>query len=269
MELLSLNENDVARKLEKFLSDRLKASGLSGYVIGLSGGVDSSLSASIAVKAVSAEKVTGFIMPYSRSAGSSMEDAEKLAARLGLKTEKIDISPMIDAYYPDIDSADPVRSGNKMARERMSILFDKAHEHNRLVLGTSNRTEICLGYGTWYGDVACSVNPLGMLYKTQVRLMAKYYDVPESILSKIPSADLWPGQTDEGELGLEYDKVDRLLHMMIEQDITKRKKLNEAGFDDAFIDRAVSLLNRFYFKRHLPEIADLGLKPIPDRIAVA
>ena len=128
MELLSLNEKEIARKLEKFLSDRLTASGLSGYVIGLSGGIDSSLSVSIAVRAVGAEKVMGLFMPYSRSAGSSLEDAENLAARLGIKTEKIDISPMIDAYFPDIDSISPVRSGNKMARERMSILFDKAHE---------------------------------------------------------------------------------------------------------------------------------------------
>ena len=268
MELLSLNEKEVARELEKFLSDRLTASGLSGYVIGLSGGIDSSLSVSIAVRAVGAEKVMGLFMPFSRSAGSSLEDAGELARRLGIKTEKIDISPMIHAYYPDIDSISPVRAGNKMARERMSILFDRAHEHNRLVLGTSNRTEICLGYGTWYGDVASSVNPIGMLYKTQVRQMSKYYEIPESILNKTPTADLWPGQTDEGELGLEYEKVDRLLYMMVEQEITDRKKLNKDGFEDAFIDRAVSLLNRFYFKRHLPEIADLGLKPIPDRIAI-
>jgi NAD+ synthase len=269
MELLSLNEKDVASKLEKFLTDRLEASGLSGYVIGLSGGIDSSLSVSIAVRAVGPGKITGFILPYSRSAGSSLGDADMLADRLGIKTERIDISPMIDAYYPDFDLVDPVRTGNKMARERMSILFDRAHELNRLVLGTSNRTEICLGYGTWFGDVACSVNPLGMLYKTQVRQMAEYYDVPDSILNKTPTADLWPGQTDEDELGLEYDKVDRLLYMMIELEITNRKKLNEAGFENPFINRAVSLVNRFYFKRHLPKIADLGLKPIPDRITIA
>ncbi|MEW5923467.1 MAG: NAD(+) synthase, partial [Candidatus Zixiibacteriota bacterium] len=164
---------------------------------------------------------------------------------------------------------DPVRSGNKMARERMSVLFDIAHEMKRLVLGTSNRTEICLGYGTWYGDVACSVNPIGMLYKTQVRQMAIYYGVPDAIRAKTPTADLWPGQTDEGELGLEYARVDQLLHKLIEQGITERKKLNEAGFEDNFIDRAVGLLHRFYFKRHLPAIADLGLKPVPDNIKIS
>ena len=118
------------------------------------------------------------------------------------------------------------------------------------------------------GDVACSANPLGMLYKSQVRQMAQYYDLPQSILGKTPTADLWPGQTDEDELGLEYEDVDRLLYMMIDEDIRDRMKLNEAGFDDKSIDRAVSLLNGSYFKRHLPDIADIGLKPIPDKIFI-
>lgn len=268
MELLNLNEKKVASTLEKFLFDRLQQSGLTGYVIGLSGGVDSALSASITVRAVGAEKLLGIIMPCSKSSSTSVSDANMLAEHFGIRTEEIDISPMIDAYYRDIESVDPIRCGNKMARERMSVLFDRAYEHRRMVLGTSNRTETCLGYGTWYGDIACSVNPLGMLYKTQVRKMAVYYRIPESILTKVPTADLWPGQTDEGELGLEYDKVDRLLYAIIEHGVTDRKKLNKDGFEDSFIDRAVSLLNRNYFKRHLPEVADLGLKPIPDRITI-
>jgi len=191
-----------------------------------------------------------------------------MADYLGIKTEKVEISPMINAYFKNMTEVNKVQAGNKMARERMSILFDKAFEQKRLVLGTSNRTEICLGYGTWYGDVACSVNPLGMLYKTQVRALAKYYQLPESIISKRPSADLWPGQTDEDELGLEYEKVDRLLYSMIEDGIVKRSELNEAGFENEFIDRAIFLLNSSYFKRHLPQIADLGLKNIPDKISL-
>lgn len=269
MELLTLNEKEAASILEKFIFGKLETSGLTGYVIGLSGGLDSGLSAAIAVKAIGPDKVLGVLMPYSLSSSSSVEDALKLAGHLGIKTMKIDISPMIDAYYKDISSVDPVRAGNKMARERMSILFDKAHELKRLVLGTSNRTEICLGYGTWYGDVACSANAIGMLYKTQVRQVAKYYGVLDSILNKTPTADLWPGQTDEGELGLQYEKVDKLLYIMIEHGITEREKLNEVGFENSLIDRAVSLLNRFHFKRHLPEVADFGLKPIPDKILIS
>lgn len=269
MELLNLNEKDTAAALERFLMDKLSESGLTGYVIGLSGGIDSALSASIAVRAVGPEKVLGLLMPYSRSSSKSLDDAVMLATRLGMPTKTVSITPMIDAYFKKFDEVDPVRSGNKMARERMSILFDTAHEMKRLVLGTSNRTEICLGYGTWYGDVACSVNPIGMLYKTQVRQMAVYYGVPESIRTKIPTADLWPGQTDEGELGLEYARVDQLLYLILENGITERKKLNQAGFEDAFIDRAVGLINRFYFKRHLPAIADIGLRSIPDKIVIS
>ncbi len=264
--MLKINEAETAQKLETFVKDRLIESGLNGYILGLSGGIDSSLSATIAVKALGSDKVFGLIMPYSKSSEQSEKDARKLTDFLGIKTEKIEISPMIDAYYEDIKKIDPVRAGNKMARERMSILFDKAYEKNLLVLGTSNRTEICLGYGTWYGDVACSNNPIGMLYKTQVRTLARYYNIPESIILKQPSADLWPGQTDEAELGLEYDQVDCLLYSIIENSITDRNELNQAGFENSFIDRAIGLVNRFYFKRDLPEIADLGLNTIPDRI---
>jgi len=266
MDMLEINEKETALTLENFLADKLRQSGMSGYILGLSGGIDSSLSASIAVKAVGVDKVLGLMMPYSTSSDTSLDDAQKVAEFLTIRAEKIDISPMINAYYKDIESINKVQFGNKMARERMSILFDKAFENNYLVLGTSNRTEICLGYGTWYGDMACSVNPIGMLYKTQVRQMAKYYNLPEFILKKTPSADLWPGQTDEDELGLEYAEVDKLLYMIIEQGITDRKKLHKAGFEDLLIDRAVSLLNRFYFKRHIPEIANLGLKPITDKV---
>jgi NAD+ synthase len=268
MDRLKIDEKEVAAELELFLQTKLRQSVMRGYVLGLSGGIDSSLSAAIAARAVGAENVLGIMMPYALSSESSAEDAKKVAETFGFHTEKIEISPMIDAYYPDIKVVDKVRFGNKMARERMSILFDRAFENNYLVCGTSNRTEICLGYGTWYGDVACSVNPIGMLYKTQVRQMAKYYGLPETVINKAPSADLWPGQTDENELGLEYDKADKLLYMIIEQGITNSRELNEAGIENAFIDRALSLLNRFYFKRQLPEIADLRLKPIPVGIKI-
>lgn len=269
MDMLKINEADTAQRLEIFVKNKLKESGQNGYILGLSGGIDSSLSASIAVKAVGQDKVIGLIMPYSNSSDSSEKDALKLADFLGIKTKKVDISPMINRYYENIEKINNVQAGNKMARERMSILFDKAFENNLLVLGTSNRTEICLGYGTWYGDVACSVNPIGMLYKTQIKALSKYYEIPESILQKKPSADLWPGQTDEEELGLEYDKVDRLLYIIIEDGVTDRNELNKAGYKNSFLDRTIELLNKFYFKRHLPEIADLGLNKIPDKIILS
>ncbi len=265
---MHIDEKKTCEFLEKFLADKISESGLKGYILGLSGGIDSTLAATIAVKAIGSENVLGMKMPYRSSSAESLNDAQKVADFLKIRTEKIEISPMIDAYFPDIKKVDKVRAGNKMARERMSILFDKALEKGYLVLGTSNRTEICLGYGTWYGDVACSVNAIGMLYKTQVRSLAKYYNVPEEILKKAPTADLWPGQTDESELGLDYESVDKLLYLLIEQKVTKRNGLNKAGFKDSFINRTIELLNRFYFKRHLPEIADLSLNPIPDKIII-
>lgn len=265
---LKLNEQKTAAALETFLSDKLNESGLAGYILGLSGGIDSALSARICLGAVGPDKVFGLIMPYRSSSKESVTDAKRVAESSKFAIEVIEISPMIDAYYSDINLINRVRVGNKLARERMSILFDKAFEKNCLVLGTSNRTEICLGYGTWYGDVASSVNPIGMLYKTQVRQMARYYDLPNEILSKKPSADLWPGQTDEEELRLDYETVDQLLYNMIERKITNRTELNKAGFEDDFINRTVTLLNLFYFKRHPAEIADLGFQPIPDKIII-
>jgi len=269
MESLKLDEKKAASRLESFLKAKLAHSGHKGYVLGISGGIDSALSAAIAVRAIGPQKVFGLIMPFTSSSSKSEEDARKLIDHLHIKSEKIPISPMIDAFYSDIDNIDRTRAGNKMARERMSILFDRAFEKEYLVLGTSNRTEICLGYGTWYGDLGCSINAIGNLYKTQVRQMAKYYNVPEKILFKLPTADLWPGQTDENELGLEYDVVDRLLYLLIERNVNDRDNLHDEGFEDAFIDRTVELINKFYYKRHLPEFADMGLKPIPDRIKIS
>lgn len=267
-ELFKIDEAKTSARLESFLKAKLAHSEMKGFVIGLSGGIDSSLSAAIAVRAVGPNNVTGFILPYTSSAQKSEEDARELADNIHIKVHKIPISPMIEAYFPNIKKINPVRAGNKMARERMSVLFDKSFEYDSLVLGTSNRTEICLGYGTWYGDMGCSINPIGNLYKTHVRQMAKYYDLPKSILHKAPSADLWPGQTDEKELGLTYDIVDRLLYLLIEKKIRNKQELHEEGFENAFIDRTVGLINRFYYKRHVPEIADLGLNEIPDKITL-
>jgi NAD+ synthase len=148
----------------------------------------------------------------------------------------------------------------------MSILFDIAHETNRLVLGTGNRTEICLGYTTLFGDSACSVNPIGELYKSEVRQAARHLGVPEEIITKPPSADLWAGQTDEGEIGVTYEMIDRLLHRIVDEGETSMEKLESEGFQATDISRVVSLLNRNAFKRNLPEIAPLGRGDIPQSL---
>jgi NAD+ synthase len=252
--------------IKGFISDKLAECGLDGFVVGLSGGLDSSVAASLAVKAVGADSVLGVLMPHRSSHDSSLDDATRLAEKLGIDYRIVDISPMIDAYFQSIDDSNRLRVGNKMARERMSILFDISHQENRLVLGTGNRTEICLGYTTWYGDAACSINPLGQLYKTEVRLVAKDLGVPESIITKAPTADLWEGQTDEGEIGVTYDELDRLLKSIIEDGETSTRELQDEGARAADIDRVLSLINGNSFKRRMPDVAPLGKGTIPDHI---
>jgi NAD+ synthase len=255
--------------ISRFISDKLDEAGTTGYVVGLSGGIDSAVSASIAVKAVGNKRVMGILMPYRTSSEISVIDATTVAEKLGIECRKIDISPMIDAYYSDVTSRDRIRLGNKMARERMAILFDIAYETNRLVLGTGNRSEISLGYTTWYGDAACSIDPIGELYKNEVVEIAFELGIPEQIINKPPSADLWGGQTDEDEIGVRYELIDRLLVRLLDDGITSRATLVADGFNNKDIDRIISLLNKNAFKRRLPDIALLGRKPIPDTIKLS
>lgn len=249
--------------IKNFVAEQLQATELTGYVVGLSGGIDSALSASLAVAALGPEKVMGVIMPYRSSSPNSQTDAEELVRHLGIDSRTIDISPMVDAYYPEITPELRLRAGNKMARERMSVLFDIAHELDRLVLGTGNRTEICLGYTTLYGDAACSISPIGQLYKTEVRQMAREMGVPDAILTKPPSADLWAEQTDEGEIGVSYDDIDTILRKIIDDRLISMPSLLETGIKREHIERVVAMLNRNAFKRDLPPEASLGRVPIP------
>ncbi|MEW6413527.1 MAG: NAD+ synthase [Candidatus Zixiibacteriota bacterium] len=252
--------------MKRFLVGKLNQSGMDGYVVGLSGGIDSALSATLAVEAVGADRVFAVFMPYKTSSENSVTDALALVSQLGVQYRQIDISPMVDAYFTHVDKPGAVRLGNKMARERMSILFDIAQEKSRLVLGTGNRTEIALGYTTWYGDSACSLNPIGELYKTEVRLLAKKLGIPQSIIDKPPTADLWVGQTDEGEIGVTYETIDKLLRRLVDDGETSISALEREGFDTADVSRVVSLLTRYSFKRHTPDIAPLGRVNIPDSI---
>lgn len=263
---IPFDQDTAITTIKRFITGQLNQSGLSGYVVGLSGGLDSALAATLAVQAVGADKLLAVLMPYRTSSQSAIDDAADLVDRLGIDHQLIDISPMIDAYFKQIDESNRLRAGNKMARERMSILFDVAHRTDRLVLGTGNRSEICLGYTTVYGDSACSVNPVGDLYKTEVRQLAAALDIPEAIRSKVPSADLWAGQTDEGEIGVTYDVIDRLLMRIVDDGVTSLSQLESEGFDPLSISRVVSLLNRNAFKRRMPPVAPIGKPPVPEYI---
>jgi len=208
---LKMNTGSVKKKLITFIRCQTKRAGVGRMVIGLSGGVDSAVSVYLAAAALGPKNVLGLMMPYKTSSPIDTKDARLVVKALGIKSKTISITPMVDAYFKKFPKANRVRRGNKMARERMSILYDQSKVFDALVMGTGNKTEILLGYYTLHGDAACSINAIGSLYKTQVRQLAKSLGVPEGIITKAPSAGLWPGQTDEGEMGITYDELDNII----------------------------------------------------------
>jgi NAD+ synthase len=258
---------EAAETLVRFINDILARSGHQKIVLGLSGGVDSSLSAALACKAIGAANIVGLVLPYKSSSPDSEKHALEFAEKFGIRIERVEVSPMIDVYFGDSVVSD-VRKGNKIARERMAILFDISAREKALVQGTSNKTEICLGYATWYGDAACSYNPLGGLYKHEVREMALHLGISKSIVQKHPTADLWPGQTDEGELGISYDMADAVLEKLIEEKETSLGNLTRTGADEMTIKLIVERLNTYRYKRNPPVTELLGGAPVPDQITL-
>lgn len=254
---LVLNAPLAVAVLASFIRDAVEASGTQGVVVGLSGGLDSSLAAAVAVRALGAERVHGFILPYRTSNPDSERHACALAEPLRISCRTLDISPMVDAYFTLEPDAAADRRGNKMARERMTVLFDQAKKLDALVLGTSNKTEILLGYSTVFGDNASSLNPLGDLYKCQVRQLYRHLGLPGDVLEKAPSADLWPGQTDEDELGFSYETADEVLYLMFDMGF-RPTEVMDRGYDAEVVRRIVGLEQRFRYKRRLMLIARLS-----------
>jgi NAD+ synthase len=258
---IPVNVELLRKILVPFIRNEVEKVGVRRVVLGLSGGVDSSLSAVLAAEALGPDNVLGIMMPYKSSSAESLEHAELVVRKSVIQSMTVDISPQIDAYFARFPEADPKRRGNKMARERMTILYDHSARWEALVLGTSNKTELLLGYGTLYGDMASAVNPLGDLYKTQVWALAEAVGVPEAIVKKKPSADLWEGQTDEAELGFSYLDVDRLLYLMVDERYSK-PELVAAGFSEQFIDEVTRRVMNSHFKRRLPIIAKVSQRTI-------
>jgi len=256
-----LNAKLAQRLLVDFVADEVRKTGTERVVLGLSGGVDSALAAGLAAEALGAANVLGVKMPYRTSSEASLQHADLVAARFGIETITVEISPQIDAYFERFPDASASRRGNKMARERMTILYDHSMRLGALVLGTSNKTELLLGYGTLHGDMASAVNPLGDLYKVQVWDLARRVGVPHEVVDKPPTADLWVGQTDEAELGFAYPEVDRLLYAMIDLRFG-RDELVAAGFAPEFVDGVAQKVQRSQFKRKLPVIAKLSRRTI-------
>ncbi len=261
MSALSVNTDLLRRMLVSFVRDEVRKVGISRAVLGLSGGIDSALVAFIAAEALGPENVHAICMPYKTSNPESEAHARLVAAACGVNFKLVQITPMVDAYFGMFPDADNMRRGNKMARERMTVLFDHSALLPALVLGTSNKTELLLGYGTLYGDMASALNPIGDLYKTQVWQLSEAMGVPSEVINKQPSADLWAGQTDEEELGFTYRQVDELLYAMVDQRMT-RAELVCAGFAPEFVATVYGRVQNSHFKRRLPVIAKVSNRTI-------
>lgn len=258
---LAINPKLVRDILVEFIANEVHKVGFKKGVVGLSGGIDSAVVATLAAAALGKENVIAVLMPYATSSEASVADAMQAVHRLGIRSMVIEITPMVDAYFKYFRDASHVRRGNKMSRERMSILYDISAKENALVLGTSNKTELLLGYGTLYGDMASAINPIGDLYKTQLRQLAKFLKLPKTIQAKPPSGDLWVGQTDEGELGFTYKDVDTLLYYLIDERRTP-SELIDLGFDKKFIALIQKKVQSSQYKRRLPVIAKLSQRTI-------
>ncbi len=258
---LSINTDLTRRILTGFIRSEITRMGFSRGVINLSGGLDSALSCFLAAEALGPENVQAIRLPYRASSPDSLAHAQMVIDATGVKSITVEITDMVDPLFARFPEMDAVRKGNIMARMRMIVLYDQSVAFNGLAVGTGNKTEILLGYTTLYGDSACAINPIGDLYKTQVRQLARAVGVPAPILEKAPSADLWSGQTDEGELGFTYAEVDRLLYLLIDERYTPEECI-EAGFSSSFVRAVVERVRRNQFKRVLPPIAKLSDRTI-------
>ncbi len=253
---LTIN-TDLARKiLTGFIHSEITRIGLEHAVINLSGGIDSALSCFLAAEALGPQNVLAIRLPYRTSSPDSLADAQRVIDTTGVRSMTVEITDMVDPLIAKFPEMDNVRKGNIMARERMIVLYDQSVAFRGLAVGTGNKTEILLGYTTLFGDAANALNPIGDLYKTQVRQLSRAMGVPEPIVAKAPSADLWVGQTDEGELGFTYEEVDKLLYLMVDHRYSPEDCV-EAGFDPKFVDAVVKRVQRNHFKRILPPIAKL------------
>jgi NAD+ synthase len=258
---LSINPSLVRNLLVEFIRSEIRRVGYAKAVVNLSGGLDSAISCILAVEALGPENVLALRLPYKTSSADSLEDAQRIIDQTGCRSLTIPITEMVDPLIERFPDMNQVRKGNIMARVRMIIAYDQSEAFRGLVVGTSNKTEILLGYSTLYGDSACALNPIGDLYKTQLRQLAQTLDIPETILVKPPSADLWAGQTDEGELGFTYEEVDKLLFLLVDQRY-RPEECVEAGFAEDFVRKVIERVRRYQFKRILPPIAKLSSRTV-------
>ena len=256
---LHLNYVLVEDILLAFIRNEISKFGFQSTVLGLSGGIDSAVVCELAARALGPENVLTVLMPYRTSSPESVRHARMMVEKTGVLSEEVEISGVVDAFFEGMPEAGRLRMGNVMSRTRMLYLYDISARDSRLVIGTSNKTELLLGYGTLFGDMASAVNPIGDLYKTQIWGLARHLQLPEEIVSKTPSADLWEGQSDEEDLGFGYEEVDLLLYLMLERRMGRDAIIQE-GIDEVFYDKVRKMVVRNQYKRMMPVIAKVSAR---------
>lgn len=260
-ERLQIDTGVVVRVLVRFIHNELTKAGFQRAVLGLSGGIDSAVGCYLTAAAMGPENVLALRLPHAVSSPESLDHAQMVIDDLGVQSETIEITPMVEPLVAESPGITPNRRGNIMARTRMMILFDRSAAWEGLVVGTSNKTELLLGYGTIYGDLASAVNPIGDLYKSQIRQVARALGVPQPIIEKAPTADLIPGQTDEGDLGFLYEDVDPLLYLLVDERYLPDEAVT-AGFPRHFVNAVLRTIRTSHFKRTLPVIPKLSGRTI-------
>lgn len=263
---LALNLPLVTQQMVDFVGREIRRVGLSRAVVGLSGGIDSAVSCYLAALALGPENVLAVRLPYRTSSAGSLSDAQAVIDDLGVLAETVEITDMVDPLFERVgigteSRGERLRRGNIMARQRMIVLYDQSAAFGGLVVGTGNRTEMLLGYSTLFGDSAHAINPIGDLYKCQVRQVATHLGTPRSILDKPPSADLWVGQTDEDELGFTYDQADQILHLLYDQRLSPAQ-IAGRGFDLALVEKIEGTVRRNQYKRTMPVICKIGPRTV-------
>ncbi len=256
-----LNVELATDSLSRFVHEEVTKVGFTRGIVGLSGGIDSAVVTFLTARALGVENTYCVSMPYRTNDPSSITDAQAVVEALGAPWQKVDIGPMVDAYFTESSDADRVRRGNVMARMRMVILYDLSRVHRALVIGTSNKTELLIGYSTLWGDMAAALWPIGDIYKTEVRLLAQHLGVPQSVIDKPPTAGLWQGQTDEGELGMTYEEIDAILVELVDKRVPKEILCNQ-GFEREKVERVYEMMRASQFKRRLPLLPKVSTRSI-------
>lgn len=261
MTRLDVDPELVTDLLVRFLRAEAGKFGFGRAVLGVSGGVDSAVSCALAARAFGPENVLGVMMPYRTSNPDSERDARRVIEATGVRARRVDVSAMVDGYVESAGVEDRTRRGNVMARARMIVLYDLSAAEGALVIGTSNKTEVLLGYTTQWGDSASALNPIGDLYKHQVYQLARHLELPAEVIEKAPSADLFEGQSDEADLGFGYEEADAVLVRLVDER-WRVEELVAAGFDGELVRRIVRRIVLNQYKRLPPIIAKLGERTV-------